>query len=219
MPTIESSLIDRRRGIEEERGDVLDLLLGEYALVAEARHVGARRERLGVVDLAERIALHVNAIAAELSVLIEGWSDRPKRELGFRQLVAGVAIGADGAFGIIGKLLSSTLLRNPLAVFPVTEKLAVGGIADHGEVRLRDRRGNTLGRCVARGEAAGALCLILLQAVEPGLACRPERGFQRGGRPGRGLALVDGRRAARNDCAHDEQPELRVWPHRIALNA
>src|SRR5437870_1546429 len=219
MPTAESSLIDRRRGIEEERGDVLDLLLGEYALVAESRHVGARRERFGVVDLAKSIALHVNAIAAQLSVLIEGWSDRTEREFGFRQLVAGVAVGADGAFGIIGKLLAATLLRNPLAVFPVTEKLAVGGIADRGEVRLLDRRGNILRRCVACGKAAGALRLILLQAVEPGLACRPERGFQRGRRPGRGLAFVDGRRAARKNCAHDEQPDSRVWLHRIAVNA
>src|SRR5207253_6511681 len=147
MPTAARSLIDRRCRIEQKRGDVLDLLLGENALVAESRHVRARRERFGVVDLAEGIALNVNAIAAQLPVLIEARSDRAERELGFRQLVAGVAIGADGALGIIGKLLAATLLRNPLAVFPVTEKLAVGGIADRGEVRLLDRRGNILRRC------------------------------------------------------------------------
>src|SRR2546426_11130481 len=96
MPTAARPLIDRRCRIEQERGDVLDLLLGENTLVAESRHVRARRERLGVVDLAEGIALHVNAIAAQLPVLIEARSDRTERDLAFRQLVAGVAIGADG---------------------------------------------------------------------------------------------------------------------------
>src|SRR5207237_3294388 len=135
MPTAARSLIDRRCRIEQKRGDVLDLLLAENALVAEARHVRARRERFGVVDLAEGIALHVNAIAAQLPVLIEARPDRAERELGFRQLVAGVAVGADRAFGIIGKLLAATLLRNLLAAFPVTEQLAAGGIADLGQLR------------------------------------------------------------------------------------
>src|SRR5260370_3636725 len=104
MPTAARSLIDRRRRIEQERGDVLDLLLGENALVAESRHVRARRERLGGVDLADGIALHVNAIAAQLPVLIEARSEPTERELALAQLVARPAIGGDAGVWVLRKL-------------------------------------------------------------------------------------------------------------------
>src|SRR4051794_15647257 len=64
-------LVDRRLRVGQQRDDVLDLLLGEDALVAEARHVRAGRERLRVVDLAVRVLACVVGVSAQLAELVE----------------------------------------------------------------------------------------------------------------------------------------------------
>src|SRR5262249_2710539 len=56
---ISGSLVDRRGRIEQERDQVLDLLLGQDAVVAEARHLRACGAGLRVVDLPEDVALHL----------------------------------------------------------------------------------------------------------------------------------------------------------------
>src|ERR1700674_5770295 len=88
------SFVYRGFGIHQQRDDILDLLLGEDAHVAEARHVRASGERLGVVDLSVNVLLHLGRVAAGLAEVIEWRSDGAERELRFRELVAGVAIGA-----------------------------------------------------------------------------------------------------------------------------
>src|ERR1700751_5745708 len=110
------SVIDRRRRVEQQRRHVLDLLLGQDALVAEARHVAARDEGLGVEYLAIGVALHFHAVAARLPILIQAWPDRAEGKLGLRELMAGIAVGADGAVRIVGELLSASFLRDLLAV-------------------------------------------------------------------------------------------------------
>src|SRR5438270_5081800 len=90
-----TSLIDRRLRIRQQGHDILDLLLGEDALVAEARHVRARGERLRVVDLAVRVTARLVGVAAQLAELIERRADGAVRELLAREPVTRIAVGAN----------------------------------------------------------------------------------------------------------------------------
>src|SRR5678815_4323080 len=124
------SLVDRRRGIDEQRDDVADLLLGQDAMVAEARHVRARGVRVGVVDLAPCVLARLVAESAQFSEAIERRPDRSVRQLLRRQLMTGRAVGAGGILRVIGKLESLAALRDLLAILPVADELAVGRITD-----------------------------------------------------------------------------------------
>src|SRR5258706_16034675 len=170
------SLVDRRARIHEQRDDVLDLLLAEDALVSEARHVGTRREGFGVVHLAERVLLHFGRVAAGLAEVVERRADGAERELGLGELMARVAVAAGGSTSGVGELHADAGLRDTLAVLPVAQVLAVGGVFDGGELRLLEALGDILGNLpVAVVFAANLLDFILVQAVEFRLALFVER--------------------------------------------
>jgi len=83
--------------------------------------------------------------------------------------MAGVAVGADGTVGVVGELLAASLLRDALPVLPVAKELAVVRVADRSQVGALDFRRDVLRQCPAVRGTARALCVILLQAIEPGL--------------------------------------------------
>src|ERR1035437_5490922 len=64
-------LVDRRVRVEQQRDEVLDLLFGERARMAEAGHVRTQVECLGVVDLAVHVFLNLRAVAAGLAELAQ----------------------------------------------------------------------------------------------------------------------------------------------------
>src|SRR4051812_9448348 len=64
--SIGALLVDGRVGVEQQCDQVLDLLLGQDAVLPEPRHVGARRIRLGVVDFRIGVSLGGLARAARL---------------------------------------------------------------------------------------------------------------------------------------------------------
>src|SRR5437764_10903247 len=103
------SFIDRRFGIHEKRDDVLDLRLGQDALVPEARHVRACAVRFGVEDLAVRVPAGLVVVAAELAELIERGTDGAERHFLRRELMTGVAVRAGRGFGIVRVLHAATL--------------------------------------------------------------------------------------------------------------
>src|SRR5262245_5361135 len=104
--------------------------------MTEARHAAARRVRLGIPHLAVRVLLDVDAVAAQLAELVEARPDRPVRELLWRKLMTGIAIGADGTLRIVRILHAAAFLRDLLAVLPVAHVLAVRGPLDRRHVRL-----------------------------------------------------------------------------------
>ena len=110
----------------------------------------ARVEGLGVVDLAVGVALRVRAVTAELAEPVEARPDRAEGHFLRRELVTGVAVGADRAPRIVGELLAASFLRDLLAVLPVAQQLSVRGIADRREVRLLDPLGDVLRQRLAR---------------------------------------------------------------------
>src|SRR5260221_13084561 len=123
-----ASLIDGRLRIHQQGDDVLDLLLGEDAVVPEARHVRARRERVRVVDLAVRVLLQVRREAADLAEVVEARTDGAVGELGPRELVARVAVAAGRNRRIVAVLLADAGLGDLLALLPVAEIIAVSRI-------------------------------------------------------------------------------------------
>src|SRR5258708_14079393 len=79
-----------------------DLLFRQHAVVPEARHVGAGRKRLGVVDLAVGVLLDRFARAAQLAEPVEARADGAEGKLLRRELVAVVAAPARGP-GPVGR--------------------------------------------------------------------------------------------------------------------
>src|SRR6478672_8131689 len=75
------SLIDRRCRIDEQCDHVADLLLGQDAMLPEARHVRARGECFGVVDLVPRVLARCVGEAAPLAEAVERRADRAIRKL------------------------------------------------------------------------------------------------------------------------------------------
>ena len=74
---------------------------------------------------------------------------RAVADLGLGQLMAGVAIAAVGpARRIVGEAQAVARLRDPLALLPVADELAVGRIFDRGLLALLDRLGHGLRRQV-----------------------------------------------------------------------
>src|SRR5437868_5055335 len=133
-----TSLVDGRRGIHQQCDDVLDLLFGEDAVMAETRHVGAGRVRIGIEYFAVGVALNVGAIAPRLGELIQTRANRAVRNFFRIELMTRVAIGAHRTFRIIGVLHAATFLRDPLAIFPVAEILAVGRPFDGRKIGFLD---------------------------------------------------------------------------------
>src|SRR5258706_15832109 len=117
------SLVDWGFWIHQQRHHVLDLSLGEDAVVAEARHVGAGREGLGVVHLRVSVLLHLGREAAQLAEVVQARPDGAERKLRLAELVAGVAVGARGSGWIVVELLAGSRLRDALALLPVAEVL------------------------------------------------------------------------------------------------
>ena len=107
-----------------------DLLLGQDAVVAEARHVRAGAVGLRVPHLAPGVAAHVVGVAADLAEVVERRADGAEADLLLRELVAGVAVGADRPLRVVGELEAGAALRDLLAALPVAEVLAVGRPAD-----------------------------------------------------------------------------------------
>src|SRR5258706_9249047 len=107
------SFVYRGLRIHQQRDDVLDLLLGQDLLLAEARHVRARRERGRVVDLAVGVLLHLRREAAQLAEVVERRSDGAERELRLPELVARVAIRARGNGGVLAVIHPRSPLRPP----------------------------------------------------------------------------------------------------------
>src|SRR6185312_11873121 len=169
------SLIDRRRGIHEQRDDVADLLFGQDVVVTEARHVRARRKRFGVVDLLPRVATCFVGVAAILAEPIERRADRPVRKLLRRQLVACITIRAGGLLRVVGVLEALPALRDLLAALPVADEIAVGRIADRVEIGLLDALGGGRRQRALRVFAADALRFILVETRERRLTVRLER--------------------------------------------
>ena len=120
-------LVDRRIRVHQQRRDVLDLLFGQDAVMAESRHVRAGGIRFRIVDLAKCVFLRCLGIATQLGEVVQAGPNIAEGNFLFRQLVAGIAIGTDWTGGVIAELFTDTGLRNFLAFFPITEKLAVCG--------------------------------------------------------------------------------------------
>src|SRR3954469_1687577 len=118
-------LVDGRGRVEQQRDQVLDLLLGERAGEAEARHLRARAVRLGVIDLAVDVALHVVARAALLAKAEQARADGAVGKLGGREAVAVVAAAAGGLARLVGPLHAAAVLREALAAFPVAHQSAL----------------------------------------------------------------------------------------------
>src|SRR5690606_4485432 len=106
---------------EEQRDEVLDLLLGERAGVAEARHLRAGVVRLGVVDLAVDVALHVRPVAALLAEAEQARADGAVRALLRGELVAVVAAAAAGA-RLVAPHAAAAALRHALGALPVAHQ-------------------------------------------------------------------------------------------------
>src|SRR5690349_18610971 len=116
------SLVDRGSGVHQQRGDVLDLLLRKYAVVAEPRHRGAGGESLGIEDLAVSVALGLDPIAAQFAEADKARPDGAIGDLLRRELVARVAVASDRPRRIVRVLLAAPLLRYLFAVFPIAEQ-------------------------------------------------------------------------------------------------
>ena len=87
-------LVHRRLRVEQQRGHMLDLLFGEDAVVAEARHAGAGGVGLRVVDLAVGVFLDRLRGAAQLAVADQRRADGAEGDFLRADLVAGVAVRA-----------------------------------------------------------------------------------------------------------------------------
>src|SRR5689334_16479362 len=69
-------LVHRRCGIEQQADQVPDLLGGQRAGIAEARHRRAQVEGLGIEDFAVDVALRLRAVAAKLAEIAQAGADR-----------------------------------------------------------------------------------------------------------------------------------------------
>src|SRR6185503_11670092 len=118
-------LVDRRGGVEQQRGQVPDLLLGERARVAEARHLRAGVVGLRVPDLAVHVALGLRRVAARLAEAREARADGAVRLFLRRDLVAVVAAAARLA-GLVAPGHAAAALRDALPALPVAEQAAGG---------------------------------------------------------------------------------------------
>src|SRR6185503_3949135 len=212
-----SSLVDRRSGIHQQRGDVLDLLLGQDAVMAEARHRRAGGERLRVEDLAVGIALGLGAVAAKLAEPVKARPYRAVGELLRRELMAGVAIASDRSVGIVRVLLAAAVLRDLFAIFPVAGQFAVGWIFDRRQILFFDPFGDVLRRGLAGGLAAQPLRIVLVEPIEPRLASSLERRLDH--RTGLGRdAFIRGRsRAADQNCREQCRGQHHSGDHSCAL--
>src|SRR5947199_647164 len=103
-----SLLIHRRRRVHHQRDDVANLLLGQNAVVAEARHQAARGERFGIVDLAPDIPARLVGESAKLAEAIKRGPDCSVRQLIRRELETRVTIRADRSRGIVGELIATS---------------------------------------------------------------------------------------------------------------
>src|SRR4051812_20816965 len=169
-------LVDGRGRVEEQRDQVLDLLLGERAGEAQARHLRARAIRLGVVDLAVDVALHVLAGAALLAEAEQARSDGAVGELRGREPVAVVAAAAGRLARLVGPLHAAAVLRQALAALPVAHQPALregDGLHLLGLYGFRH-----VGRRMVVRLGADLLQAILHDAVHAGLAARMEVALQ-----------------------------------------
>src|SRR5579863_783790 len=89
--------VDRRFRIEQQRHQVLDLLLREGSGVTQPRHLRAQVVGLGVVDLAVGVFLDLGAVAAQFAEAKQAGTDGAVGRFLRRQLVAVVAAAAGGS--------------------------------------------------------------------------------------------------------------------------
>src|SRR4051812_26992224 len=172
---LSTSLIDRGGGIEQKRHEVLDLLRSKGAGGTESRHLAARGERLGVVDLRVHVSLHLRTVAALLSESAQAGPDGPERQLVRRQFVAVVAAAARVP-GLVVPGHALAALRKALAALPVAHQTA-RGIRDRLLLVRFERAGERLGRTVM-GPGANSLQPILVDAIHCCLAARVEIALQ-----------------------------------------
>src|SRR2546429_597742 len=176
-----ASLVDWGVGVEQQRHQVRDLLFGQHAVVPEARHVGAGRERLGIVDLAVGVLLDRLARAAQLAELVEARADGAERQLLLRDLMAVVAAAAGRTGRVVGELLAGSALRDALALAPIAHELSGARVTDGRLLRLFDPVAHAFWQLTGM-LAAERLRVILPQASDRRLAASPERGLYHLGR-------------------------------------
>ena len=122
-------------------------------MVAETRHVGARRVRLRVVDLAVGVLGDLGRVAANLAELIQAGANGAVRKFFGIEFVASVAVTAAWVRRVVGELPAHARLGDALAGLPVAQILAVFGERDRLEIlrfdflgqRFRNRAGGVLG--------------------------------------------------------------------------
>src|SRR5216684_8229352 len=117
-------LIHRRVGVEKQRDEILDLLLGQRAGKPEPRHLRAEVIRLGVIDLAVDVTLDLLAVAAQLAELPQARAEGAEGRLLRRKLVAVVAAAAGCVARLVGPLQAAAVLRDALAALPVAHQAA-----------------------------------------------------------------------------------------------
>ena len=93
-----------------------DLLRRQPAVQSEARHVGARGEGVGVVDLVVGVFDDLVAGAAQLAEVLQARADGAVGDFLLGQLVAGVAVAAAQAARRIGLYTLNIVARSITAM-------------------------------------------------------------------------------------------------------
>jgi hypothetical protein len=111
-----------------------DLLRRQPVVQAETRHVGARREGVGVVDLVVGVLDDLVRVAAQLAEMMQAGADGAVGDFLLGQLVAGVAVAATRTPGRVGldeaDVAAGADCGELLAFLPVADQLAVDRVAD-----------------------------------------------------------------------------------------
>src|SRR5215470_1952614 len=201
--TLSMLLVDRRAWIEEQRDQVLDLLLGGRRVITEARHLRAQVVGLGVVDLAVDVPLHLGTVAAQLAELVEARADRAEGGLPGPDLVAVVAAAAGDAGGV-APCQSAPALRDAFTRFPIAEELAIGREADRGQLILLQALGDFLGGGPLSA-VADRLYPVLVDPIQGSDAARLEIALHRCDRFASSVGGLRGQRdGERERCGADE---------------
>src|SRR5690606_2203538 len=142
-------LVDGALGIHQQRHDVLYLFDGQHLVRPEPRHVGACHVRLRIVDPLVHDLCFRFGIVAVLAVAEQARAQCAIAHLALRELMTGVAVAAVLTTGrVVRKAQAVARLRQLLALLPIAEKLAVGGIDDLPPLALHDGFCHCVGRLI-----------------------------------------------------------------------
>ncbi len=147
-----------------------DLLRRQPVVQAEARHVGAGREGVGVVDLFVDVLDRVFIGAADLAEMMQAGADGAVGDFLLGQFMAGVAVAAAHASRRVrldeADVAAGADRSELLAFLPVADQLAVHRVADGGGIQLFQLLADLARRVVAI-LLAGLHRFVLLQAGHP----------------------------------------------------